>query len=482
MEYPGATLGESTTTTSVAPSEAPAPVTPAPVFAAGRVFGRYELVALIGSGGMADVWLARARAEGRFVRLVALKLLRADAVGDARARERFVREAEIAASIRHVNVVDVFDFGEVDGVLFQAMALVEGDSLSGLTRSRGEPPSLRVVLGVASDALLGLAAAHESVDERGRRRVVVHRDVSPQNILVGRDGVARIGDFGIARVLDDGQEATTTRSGKYAYFAPEQVRREPIDPRTDVFAMGVVLWETLTGSRLFKGADAIETLERVCRLPVPDPTAVRPDLPEPVRRVVMTALEREPGRRYASARAMADALDDAAREAGVSPSRKDVSEWVERAAGKRTTALLTLAAAGGPTSPSVAAPTGPTSDARGASPSAPRRAGPARSGRTAAVAAVALVAGGTLAWALARPASSTPTEAAPTASAPALPVASSAPAVREGAVLAPPPSDDTPTAPPSAHAPPANRRPRSEHAPSSRSPRPPIRDNPFKQP
>ena len=272
MGYSAGALAEFTTTKTVAPPVPRGMSLPpsTPLVPQGRVLGRYELVAPLGSGGMADVWLARIRARGRFVRLVALKILRADALTDPRARERFMREAEISASIHHANVVDVTDVGEEGGLLYQAMTLVEGDSLAGLMHRSEKPLPWEATLSIVIDALRGLHAAHESVDAAGKARSVVHRDVSPQNILVGRDGLARISDFGIARVLSDDDESTRSREGKYAYFAPEQAQRGPIDQRTDVFAMGIVLWEAVTRERLFKSADTIETLEAVCHRPVPD--------------------------------------------------------------------------------------------------------------------------------------------------------------------------------------------------------------------
>ncbi len=294
---------------------------------------------------MADVWLARTRARGTFVRLLALKVLRPDALTDPHARERFLREAEIAASIHHANVVDVTDIGEESGVLYQAMTLVEGESLAGLLRGIDERLPLGVTLSIIVDALRGLSAAHESVDASGTPRSVVHRDVSPQNILVGRDGLARISDFGIARVLSDDDESTGSMPGKYAYFAPEQVAREPVDARTDVFAMGIVAWEALTWVRLFKSGNVVETLDAVCHLAVPDPRTHVPDLPEGVVLAVMKALERGPADRHASAAAMADALVAAADASGVLLARAAVGEIVEAVAGDRLRSLAKHAAA-----------------------------------------------------------------------------------------------------------------------------------------
>jgi serine/threonine-protein kinase len=280
---------------------------------------------------MAEVWLARSRAQGRFVHHCALKVLRSSVTLEPRERARFLREAEIAASIHHANVVDVIDVGEADGVLYQAMTFVDGDSLAGLLRRAKGPLPLGAVLAVVVDALRGLHAAHEARAADGTPLDVVHRDVSPQNILVGRDGLARISDFGIALSRID--ESTGSQIGKFSYFAPEQVERGRLDRRTDVFATGIVLWEALTGARLFKRDDFVDTFAAIRAGEIPDPRTVTPAIPAPVAAVVMKALDREPDRRHATAAAMADALVDAAAEAEIDLGRAEVAATVERLRG-----------------------------------------------------------------------------------------------------------------------------------------------------
>lgn len=319
-----------TVTHTVAPPTFDRAKVTARIIARGSVLGRYEIVGSIGAGGMADVWLGRSTGHGGFARLLAIKTARPSLSGDPRLRAMFLREGALAAGIRHANVVDVLDVGEAGGVLFQVMSLVEGDSFAGLLQAA--PLSLGVTIGIGIDALRGLHAAHE-LD-------IVHRDVSPQNILVGLDGLARISDFGIANVLSDDGETTGTLRGKFAYFAPEQARREPLDRRADVFAMGVVLWEALTGARLFKGRDVVETLERVLGAPITDPRTHAPELPAPIAVVVMRALERDAAARHASAEAMADALASAAHEAGVVVDRRNVARTVNALAGERVRTLI----------------------------------------------------------------------------------------------------------------------------------------------
>jgi serine/threonine protein kinase len=414
---------------------------------------------------MADVWLARSRAQGRFIRLVALKILRAETVTDPRARVRFLREAEIAASIHHANVVDVTDVGEESGFLFQAMTLVEGDSLAGLLRA-DEPLSLGATLSIVVDALRGLHAAHESVDSSGKPRLVVHRDVSPQNILVGRDGLARISDFGIARVLSEDDESTASREGKYAYFAPEQVRREPIDRRTDVFALGVVLWEALTRARLFKSTDAIATLEAVCHLEIPDPRTHAPDVPDGLAFVVMKALAREPGQRYSTAAEMADALIAAGDEVSISPARADVVAVVEKVAGDRVRRLSSEAMA----PPSSVAETLDATIVEVAPPVKRRR-------RLVAGVAVAfaVVAGGVaIGWARRQGDERAAVREEPV---PAVAITTAPPALP----VPPAPAEGSASSPTPRHAPPSNKR-RSSASGAPQKPRPPFPDNPFKAP
>lgn len=319
-----------TVTHTVAPPTLDRAKVTARIIARGSVLGRYEIVGSIGAGSMADVWLGRSTGHGGLARLLAIKTARPSLSGDPRLRAMLLREGALAAGIRHANVVDVLDVGEAGGVLFQVMSLVEGDSFAGLLQAA--PLSLGVTIGIGIDALRGLHAAHE-LD-------IVHRDVSPQNILVGLDGLARISDFGIANVVSDDGETTGTLRGKFAYFAPEQARREPLDRRADVFAMGVVLWEALTGARLFKGRDVVETLERVLGAPITDPRTHAPELPAPIAVVVMRALERDAAARHASAEAMADALASAAHEAGVVVDRRNVARTVNALAGERVRTLI----------------------------------------------------------------------------------------------------------------------------------------------
>ncbi|MBX3219404.1 MAG: serine/threonine protein kinase [Labilithrix sp.] len=298
----------------------------------GGQLGRYELHGAIARGGMATVYVARMSGAAGFSRTVAVKRLHPHLAADPTFAGMFVDEARLAARIRHPNVIDTLDVVADNDELFLVMAFVLGETLSKLGRSASAqslrlPPS--VVSSIVIGALEGLHAAHEATDEQGQPLGIVHRDVSPQNILVARDGVARVIDFGVAKAAGRVQETEGGElKGKLAYMAPEQLTRRAVDRRCDVFAMGVVVWEALTGRRLFAGDDAASTLYSVLNEPIALPSSVCPDLPFSLDSVVLRALQRDPVMRFATARDMALAIEAACPPA----SPRQVGEWVERLA------------------------------------------------------------------------------------------------------------------------------------------------------
>ncbi len=281
----------------------------------GRRLGRYELVSAIGEGGMGRVWAARMEGTHGFRKVVAIKTLSPSVASDPEAERMFLNEAHLASQIRHRHVVEILDLGEQDGVIYLVMEWIDGESLqrilrSGLTRrAEAIPPSLAAR--IAADAAAGLHAAHELADDTGRPLAMVHRDVSPQNILVGRDGTVKVVDFGIAKAL--GQVNQATRSGelkgKLAYMSPEQVNAQPIDRRSDVFALGTVLFEMLTGARPFVAEHEVAVLQLIARGEAPRPTTIVPNLPAELEHVVMTALARDVTRRYQTAEELSLALE-----------------------------------------------------------------------------------------------------------------------------------------------------------------------------
>ncbi|MDB4945817.1 MAG: Protein kinase, partial [Labilithrix sp.] len=290
--------------------------------------GRYEVHGAIGRGGMATVYLARLVAGG-LSRPVALKRLHPSVAERGRGRAMFADEARLAMRVVHPNVVSVIDILEEGDDLHLVMDLVIGDTLAALLRRSGRPAPPRIVSAIMVGMLHGLHAAHEATDERGAPLRLVHRDVSPQNVMVGVDGVARVLDFGVAKALGRVQETTENGQvkGKLAYVAPEQLRAAEVDARADVFAAGVVLWEALTARPLFASDTVAGTVAAVLSLPIPAPSSLAALTPE-VDAVVLRALERAPHARFASALDFADALAAALPAAPV----REVAAWVEQVA------------------------------------------------------------------------------------------------------------------------------------------------------
>ncbi len=272
--------------------------------------GRYELLFPIARGGMAEVFAVRLRGEGRFERYFALKRMHADLREDSQANLLFLDEARLTACIVSPYVVPVLDVGrDDDGIPFLVMELVVGTSLAVLRARHAQPFAPRLVAEIGLHAARGLDAAHRTSDARGTPLEIVHRDVSPQNLLVGVDGRVRVADFGIARARQ--RMAQHTRAGfvkgKFSYLAPEQLSGFA-DARTDVFALGVILWELATGRSLFRGKDMLETLDNVRSAPIPHISEVRSDFPVSLGDVVARALCRDSHRRWRSANELSDAL------------------------------------------------------------------------------------------------------------------------------------------------------------------------------
>ena len=298
------------------------------------VVGRYAIFDEIASGGMATVHYGRLLGPQGFSRTVAIKRLHPHLARDADFSTMFLDEARVAARVRHPNVVPTLDIVNDDGQLFLVMEYVQGESLSRLLRAAKKldvamPPQVAsaIIVGV----LHGLHAAHEAVNEKGEPLEIVHRDVSPQNILVGLDGIPRLVDFGVAKAI--GRVQTTREGqlkGKIAYMAPEQIRGTTPTRLVDVYAASIVLWEMLTGKRLFGGDNEVTVLERALHHDPEPPSkyaeAVSPELDA----VVLKGLARDPAARFETAKEMARAIEDVVQVASVSK----VGQWVEEVAGE----------------------------------------------------------------------------------------------------------------------------------------------------
>lgn len=295
-----------------------------------RLVGRYLLCETIAAGGMATVHLARLMGQEGFTRTVALKQLYPHFAQDRDFVSMFLDEARLLSRIRHPNVVAPLDIIALDAELFIAMEYVHGEALSQLARAAGGPVAPSVAAAILVQVLLGLHAAHEASGENGQPLGIVHRDVSPQNILVGEDGIARIVDFGIAKAVSRAQTTGEGRlKGKLGYMAPEQIRLQHSDRRTDLFTAGIVLWELLTGELLFPGDNPAAVLDAILRGEIVPPGRLAPGLSAEIDAVVMRALTTNVEQRFQTAREMAIALGQAVALA----STLEVSSWVTALAG-----------------------------------------------------------------------------------------------------------------------------------------------------
>jgi eukaryotic-like serine/threonine-protein kinase len=275
---------------------------------------RYLVFDEIGVGGMASVHIGMLTGAVGFRRIVALKQLHSRFIHDPDFVSQFINEARLAARIHHANVVQTVDVVWTGTQLMLVMEYVDGDTLNRVLRSaieRRQQVPIEVACSMVTGVLHGLHAAHEVKDEEGVALDIIHRDVSPQNILIGRDGIARVLDFGVAKAL---AQSPNTQSGllkgKFGYMAPEQIMRGTVDRRADVFAAGVVLWETLTCRRLFQASKNIErAMSRVVAADIPPPSSYRSDIPARLDAIVMKAVERDAEKRFQSAEELAVALE-----------------------------------------------------------------------------------------------------------------------------------------------------------------------------
>lgn len=280
----------------------------------GYVLGRYELLIPIAAGGMAQVWAARLRGARQFQKIVAVKTMLPKLSEDEQFEQMFLDEASLASRIRHPNVVEILDLGEHSGVLYLIMEWIEGVPLNQLmktAKAHGGVPA-PVATRIALQACAGLHAAHELTDDKGALVGLVHRDVSPQNLLVTYDGVTKVVDFGVAKATALGGGATVAGQikGKVGYMAPEQVRGEPLDRRVDVFAMGIVLYALTTGKHPFRRESEAATMYNICApQAVTPPSKIIAGYPPELEPIVLRALAKDRDERYASCDEMLRALD-----------------------------------------------------------------------------------------------------------------------------------------------------------------------------
>jgi serine/threonine-protein kinase len=297
-------------------------------------FGKHRLLRKLGTGGMAEAYLAEQPGPGGVVRTVVLKRVLPHLAEEEAFTRMLVNEARLAARLHHPNVARTYDLGQHDGTVFLTMEYVDGVELATLTERAehrakgplGPGPCVRIAL----DLCAGLHHAHLATDSLGRALGLVHRDVSPENVMISREGVTKLIDFGVAKATALGGDTRTGAGakGKHGYMSPEQARSDALDARSDQFSVGVILWELLTGRRLFlRGPDYL-TMRAVVEDEAPPIGSLRSGVPAAIDRVVEQALEKDPDERYPSCEALADDLEAAAQRAGWDLSSRSLARLV----------------------------------------------------------------------------------------------------------------------------------------------------------
>jgi hypothetical protein len=294
------------------------------------IFGRYELLEKLGEGGMAEVFKARLRGGAGIDKLLVIKRILPSVSSDPEFIRLFVNEAKIALPLTNGNITATFEFGEVEGQYFLAMEYIHGQDLATVLHRCGEARvrmPVEAALYIASEVAKGLNYAHSFTSPTGGRVQVVHLDVSPQNVLMSYDGAVKLTDFGIAS-LQRRPDADGKIRGKACYLAPEQALGKDVDGRTDIFALGTVLYEALTGVRPFDAPEDLAAVARVIKAEVAPPSQFRPGMPVAVEEVIMKALHREPGGRYERAADFQVALSQLMFQIAPSYTAQDLAEWM----------------------------------------------------------------------------------------------------------------------------------------------------------
>lgn len=294
--------------------------------------GRYSLDRRIAIGGMAEIWLARQDGPAGFQKTIVIKRILRSLIDDKRFVEMFLDEARLVAQLNHPNIVQIFDLGEADGEYFIAMEFIDGYSLASVMERAANlgtliPPA--IAARILADACSGLDFAHSFRMPDGTSAGIVHRDVSPQNILISKDGVVKIVDFGVAKAnAAEHKTQTGAVKGKLSYMSPEQISAMPLDARSDVFALGIVLYEVVTGRRPFGHDSELLAITAILNEQPQLPREFCEELPEAFEAIILKALEKDVGARYQSAGAMMKALEQEVRSHDGAISTRDVAEYL----------------------------------------------------------------------------------------------------------------------------------------------------------
>ena len=310
---------------------------------AGSVLGRYEILLPIAQGGMASVWAARIRGTRGFQKIVALKTMLPSISDNGDYEQMFLDEARVAARLQHPNVAQILDLGEEANVLFIVMEWIDGGTLSAIQRAAKDAGGIPVpiLLRIASQCCAGLQAAHELRNPDGKLADLVHRDISPANVLVSRSGIVKIVDFGIAKSnarMHSTLVGDSSLKGKPPYLSPEQIKGKRIDRRSDLFSLGALLYVLATGLHPFRGDTPTQTIENIVKRPVPPPTELAPDLPEELGRIILKALAKDRDERFSTAAEMQRSIDSLAASLGATLTDDDVGAFVRAMLGEEQAA------------------------------------------------------------------------------------------------------------------------------------------------
>src|SRR4051812_7682668 len=305
-------------------------------------FGRYRIRGVLGEGGMGRLYVAEQTGIEGFAKIVALKRILPHLADSAPFRKLFLNEARVAARLEHPNIVGTYELGEVDGTYFMALEYLPGEDLAAILEQCETPAPMPIEMAASlvQQAATGLRYAHNLREASGQPSGLVHCDVNPSNIFVTYYGMVKLLDFGVvkASTLNDTTSPGLFK-GKYAYCAPEQLQGDPVDHRTDVFCLGIVLWECLTGHRLFAGPNEAATIDAVRGQAVVPPSLLRPQVPFRLDEITLRALARDPSHRYQDAGEMADALEQLLTETGHRPTSTSIGQWLESLFGAERAAL-----------------------------------------------------------------------------------------------------------------------------------------------
>jgi eukaryotic-like serine/threonine-protein kinase len=291
--------------------------------------GRYQVDQLLARGGMGEVYVGRIVGAHGFERPIVIKVIRTELISDERVALMFVDEARIAAGLHHRNIVQIIDFDLFEAGAFLVCEYVDGCDLRALLKYLRAPPRYDIAVSIIAEIGTGLEAAHDATDDDGHPLNLVHRDVSPSNVLLGTHGEVKVADFGVAKARSRSYHTMSgSIKGKAPYMAPEQILGEPIDRRADVFSLGVLLFEVTTRTRLYSAQSNPIAMRQILDGDVPDPAERRPGYPPELADIVRRALARDPLRRYQTARALVDDLDQLAHARKWSMARAALGELV----------------------------------------------------------------------------------------------------------------------------------------------------------